>query len=563
MPDCREMILSNDYADFIGDQSYQVFEPNEEEVCRIPVNSRFTVYCASRRLAGEITVINYSCNAIPKLFTIMDTASMEASGIIRAQQQPALKLKGKGVLIGLLDTGLDYRNPVFLDAYGKTRIEGIWDQTIQTGTPPEGLIYGSEYRSQDIDRALASENPYEIVPSQDENGHGTFLAGIAAGKEDVEEEFIGAAPEAKIAMVKLKPAKEYLKELYGISGDAPAFQETDLLFGIRYLLLLQERLKMPLVIFPGVGTSYGGHTGSGPFSEMLALEGAWPGRCVVVPAGNEANEGHHYYGTIEAEKQYEDVEIRVGEGDGSFVAELWADPPETYSISITSPSGEQVPRIPSSRSGRYVSEFVFENTVVEVDNVLVTSCNGSQLIRMKFVDPAPGIWYIRVYNNLNLDGSYHIWLPVTGFSGPGTVFLRSNPDTTITNPGNSPGVITFGSYNYRNNSIDISSGRGYTRAGILKPDLTAPGVEVFGPAPGGRYTRKSGTSVAAAHGAGAAADLLSWGIVEGNDTEMGTGEVRAYFLRGANRSPGRLYPNREWGYGTLDLYQVLVSLQQR
>ena len=563
MADCREMILSNDYADFIGEQVYQPFYSGEEGVCSIAINTRYTFYSTIRSSVGEINPSTYPCNAIPKIYTTMDTTSMESSGIIRAQEQPVLKLKGKGVIIGLLDTGIDYRNRVFLDAYGKTRIAAVWDQTIQTGTPPEGMVYGSEYRAEDINRALTSEDPYEVVPSRDENGHGTFMAGIAAGREDVEADFVGAAPEAMIAMVKLKPAKEYLKEVYAVSGEAPVYQETDLLFGLQYLINLQIEMKMPLVVFVGVGTNLGGHIGSGPLAESLALEGIRPGRCVVVPAGNEANAGHHFYGMMGDSTQYEDVEIRVEEQGGSFAAELWANPPETFSIAITSPSGEQVPRIPTGRGGRRVLTFIFERTVIEVDNVLVTACYGSQLIRMKFIDPTPGIWKVRVYNDDGGNGIFNIWLPVTGFIGEGTVFLQSNPDTTITDPGNSTGVITTGAYNHRSNSIYINSGRGYTRFGALKPDLAAPGVEVYGPGLNNQFTRKSGTSVAAAHVAGAAASLLSWGIVEGNDTEMGTGEVRAYLIRGAKRYGNRLYPNREWGYGALDLYQVFVSLQQQ
>ena len=174
--------------------------------------------------------------------------SLEVSGITAVQNQPVLGLNGRDVLIGFLDTGIDCTHPAFRYSDGSSRIVGLWDQTIQTKTPPFDLEYGSAYTREEINAFLSSENAEELLPGKDENGHGTFLAGAAAGSLLPERNFSGAAPEAMIAVVKLKPAKQYLKDLFYITGNVPAYQSTDIMMGIRYLILLADQLKKPLVI---------------------------------------------------------------------------------------------------------------------------------------------------------------------------------------------------------------------------------------------------------------------------------------------------------------------------
>lgn len=155
----------------------------------------------------------------------------------------------------LTGEGIDYMHPIFRYSDGSTRIIGIWDQTIQTGETPEGILYGSEYTKAQIDQALKLDDPYQLVPTTDDIGHGTFMAGIAAGGEDVDNDFIGAAPRAAIAMVKLKEAKPYLKDYFRVREEAYAVQENDIMMGIKYLLNLSGRLNMPAVILITLGPS--------------------------------------------------------------------------------------------------------------------------------------------------------------------------------------------------------------------------------------------------------------------------------------------------------------------
>lgn len=290
-----------------------------------------------------MNIQNYEYTSIPKCYTLMDESALEASGILKIQNQPALSLKGQGVLIGFLDTGIDYENPVFRNSDGSTRITAIWDQTDRNGTPPENFMYGSEYLDTQINEALQLANPREMVPVTDPDGHGTFMASVAAGTPIPEQEFTGAAPYARIAMVKLKPAKDYLREFFFIPRNAEAFQENDIMAGLEYLDRLATKRHMPLVVCFGLGTNMGSHTGASHLSSMLNTMALHSGRAIVSASGNEGNERHHYFGQMEEGQAYQNVEISVGEGVDGFTAELWARAPQRFVVEIISPTGERMP----------------------------------------------------------------------------------------------------------------------------------------------------------------------------------------------------------------------------
>ena len=555
---CRDITMSEDYVDLLIPLD-GISKANG--ICGQVIGGMYEV---QHWLLGEGQLLpsgNIGYYVIPKLYGLLDTGSMEASGIPEIQNQPILALKGNGVLVGFIDTGIDYQNQVFRNLDGSSRIAAIWDQTIQSGDPPEGFLYGTEYTKQQIDEALESENPLVVVPSIDENGHGTFLAGIAAGSESEDGSFFGAAPKSMIAMVKLKPAKRYLRDFFFIKEGAEAYQENDLMAGMDYLRKLAEKLDMPLVIGIGLGTNQGSHFGLAPIEQLIRQISSVVGNIIVTAAGNETGRGHHYHGIYPSEQEYEEVEIRVGEEERGFSLEFWARAPEYYSIAIRSPSGEYTPRIVTRFTSSQVLDFVFEETKIYVDYRTVVQGEGDFLILIRFQNPTPGIWTIRVYNSLYINGNYNMWLPMYGFISPDTVFLRPSPDTTLTIPATTGNVIVASAYNHVNGGIYINSSRGYPLSNIIKPDLAAPGVNVYGPLVGNRFGRMTGTSVAAAHMAGAAALLLEWALVRDNREILTTGDAIAFFIRGASRKPGVVYPNREWGYGTLDVYQVFERIR--
>ena len=561
MPSIREMILSEEYADVIVPYFPCFLNQYREQGAQV-FNEYYGMihYPLSERSFAAFFEEGFFYTTVPKLYTLLDTVNLDAAGITQVQNQPVLRLTGQDIILGFIDTGIDYTHPAFRRSDGSSRIYGLWDQTVQTGTPPYDLEYGSVYTRQEINQALALEDPYSLVPSQDEIGHGTALAGIAAGTALPENDFAGAAPQAMIAVVKLKPAKEYLKSFFYVTGDAPAYQMTDIMAGIRYLIRLSEELLKPLVICLGLGTSQGAHSGDSPLDSMLSVTNQFRGITGVSAAGNEAGRAHHYYGTALNSTEYNAVEILVKEGTRGFCAELWGQPPEVYAVGFESPLGEVVQKIPPRLSYSENISFILENTKIFVSSEIIQTVSGSQLIFIRFTDPTPGSWKIRVYTENYNSGSYHIWLPITGFSNPDVTFLEPNPDTTITSPGTSLSVITTAAYNAYNNSLYLNSSRGYTRTGQIKPDIAAPGVNVFAPAPRQRYTTITGTSAAAAITAGASALVMEWGMNRTPSRIFNSEEMKSLFIRGAQRRGDNLYPNREWGYGLLDVYQVFVSL---
>ncbi len=561
---CRNKILSQDFYDFII-PSYRGSTEivlSDSQACIVDAGFGYRILYVEESIAGDVTVETYGYNGIPNCYTLLDTEAMSQTGISAVQNYPTLQLSGDGILIGFLDTGIDYENEIFRNLDGGTKIAAIWDQTIQNGVSPKGFDYGSEYTREQINEALRAEEPMQIVPSKDTNGHGTFLASIAAGNRKLENQFQGAAPGASLAVVKLKEAKEFLREFYVIREGAVCYQETDIMLGLKYLHELATELGMPLVICVALGTNFGGHNGSSILAMILQEYAKLENRCVVIGAGNEANERHHFEGKLADVTEVQEVEIRVEQEGGGFVAELWATLPDIVTAYLVSPSGERSPTISIRQGSRYTLNFPFDQTIVTVEYRLLMADNDSQLIFLRFQTPRTGIWKIGVSGLQILDGTYHIWLSMKEFQDSQSYFLEANPDVTLTEPGSTFGAITVSYYDGTDSAVDINSGRGYTRSMLVKPDFAAPGVNVIGAGQNGRFVRRSGSSIAAGITAGACALLLEWLKKQPELRGVTTSQVANIILFGANRGVLPDYPNREWGYGTLDIYQSLDRLRR-
>ena len=565
---CSYNVTSEDTADFIS--TYSALPEQLSAMTGIEcidfVSRQFAVlHIPMDDLESPMNFSYYTYSAIPKLYSLLATDSMEASGILPASRIPAFGNQGQGVLIGFVDTGIDYQNPLFRKEDGSSRILGIWDQTLETGAPDPvngfQALYGTQYSREEIDQALAAPDPLALVPSADENGHGTFLASVAAGGEDPDQDFTGAAPRASIAMVKLKPAKAYLRDFYLIREGADAYQENDIMMGVAYLLHLARRFSMPLVICLGLGTNQGSHVGKSPLGLYLDDINIYAGTAVITATGNETGYGHHYRAVTRPEETLQTVELNVGEKDSGFSMEFWAQDVDIYRVGFISPTGEVVDPLPSSTEEENVIRFLVEQTEITVYSSIVNTATGSQMIFIRFKDPMPGIWNLTVSSALNVTGAFHIWLPSRGFISDTTYFLRPDPDTLVTGPGNSQYALTVSAYDHTTGGIYIHSSRGFSRSGQIKPELAAPGVNITGAGLRSGFVQRSGTSAAAAHAAGAAAILLHWGILERNDPFMNTSAIKTYLIRGAKRNPALTYPNREFGYGTLDLYQAFLRLR--
>lgn len=259
--------------------------------------------------------------------------------------------------------------------------------------------------------------------------------------------------------------------------------------------------------------------------------------------------------------EHEDAEITVEQNTKGFFVELWASAPELYAVAVISPSGEQIPRISVRRGASEQFNFIFEGTTITVDYRIDMKETSSQLIFFRFIRPTPGLWTIRIFPQLTVTGNYHLWLPLKEMTDGNNFFLRSNPEITLTSPSAARQVITVGGYQASNTSIYADSGRGYTTTGEIKPDFVAPAVDVYGPGLRNNFITFTGTSAAAAITAGACAQIMQWAIVDQNNTIMSHTSIKNMLIRGTAKPENRTYPNREWGYGTLDVYGAFQNLR--
>lgn len=562
---CTERILSDNFADYIvQNELLYNFNLNADlnDLCFIS-GDEFTFYFVPLSNRIDSLLHEYGYIIFPRVFGLQQLESIEASGITRLRNIPTLNLNGQGVIVGFVDTGIDYTHNAFKKADGTSRIVTLWDQTIQTGPKPEGAIfqYGTEYTQEQINEALASDNPLDIVPSVDEIGHGTFLAGITAGSEDISNNFEGVVPLADIAVVKLKNAKRYLRNFYVIPDSAICYQETDIMFGVQYLIEYANRVNRPIAICIGLGTSYGGHDDRGNLSRYLSTVADRRGAAVVIAAGNEGNRSHHYSGSIPTGQTFDTVELKVGPNEYGFTMELWGGTPNTFSIDILTPSGEYVPRIPARLNESRTLQFIFEQTIIKLDYILVEAQTGNQLILLRFQKPSEGIWRFQVYANPEISSRYNIWLPIHEFISSETIFTTPDPDYTLTIPGNTTIPIVVTAYDITNDSLYLHASRGFTANNRISPSFAAPGVNLVGPSANNTYTTSSGTSLAAAFTTGVAAFFLEWGITRGNYTQLDSVEINKLLIRGARRDPNLSYPNRQWGYGILDVYNTFNLLR--
>ena len=560
----QEFLLSPDTVDFVLRSNVfldRVLNENPNVVAAQMLAGRYVICYAKTAVFEEILNKFGSSfiSSVPTVLGLLDRPSLEASGITQAHQQPYLGLKGKGVLLGFLDTGIDYTQEIFRNSDGTSRIQYLYDQTL-TGSPPEGFYMGVEFNNTQINEALRSQDPSSLIPQTDTVGHGTFLASVAAGSETAT--FIGAAPESELVVVKLRRARPFYLSMFTIPSDQQAaYESTSVMLGVDYIVRRARDLNRPAVICLGVGTNFGPHDGFGIFEEYLENISNLRGVCICTAAGNESQARHHTRGTLTEKGDTQNIDLNVGNNAGDITMQIWNTVADKISLSIRSPTGELMARVPSKPGLVTRTNLILEQSSVQVEYFFPYEGTGGQLSVVKIYNATPGIWTITVHGDLILNGSYHAWLPLTGFISPEVEFLSATPYYTVTSPSTMFGGICIGGYNDTTNSLYSDSSWGPTRLERLAPDLVAPAVNIGGFFPSG-YGTMSGTSVASAITAGACALMMEWGIVKGNDAALSTYQIRAYLIRGCTQSPTMSYPNTQWGYGTLNLIQTFNLMRE-
>ena len=562
----EDFVYSENSFDFIVRRSEYIgnFAGDKNILFAQTIGGMYDLCYTDREYLPEIRKIlgtNF-IGSVSVLLGLQDTFHLDSAGITQIQYQPYLGLRGSGVIMGFIDTGIDYTLDIFRYEDGSSRIISIYDQSEKNYPPPEGFILGAEYDRAVINAALASGSPYDIVPVRDDSGHGTFLASVAAGRSrDYSDDFSGAAPDCEIIAVKLRKARDFYIERYAVSGDTENIYESNaVMLGAEYIINKARSLGRPVVICIGLGSNSGSHDGFGIFEEYLTEISRIRGVCICVSAGNECQARHHTQGLI-SEGDTRSIDIKVGGSRGNIYMNMWNHASDKLSVSVRSPTGEVVGRVPARSNLTITEKMVLEPSEVSIEYYYPTEGSGDQLTVIRVLQATPGIWSVTVYGDMVISGIYDAWLPVSGFLPKETEFLSADPYGTITVPAAAQGVICCGAYDHLNNSLYFRSSWGPVRTGRTAPDLTAPGVNITGYYPAGRGTM-SGTSAAAAVTAGAAALLMQWGIVLRNDPSMSTYQIKTYLIRGCGRNENMIYPNDQWGYGTLDLLKSFYRLRE-
>ena len=468
------------------------------------------------------------------------------------QKKQSFPLLGKDVLIGIVDSGIDYENPDFRNADGTTRILALWDQTLQNGKPPQGYHIGTEFTSEQINEALrmeVREERYRIVPSRDTSGHGTAVAGIAAGngRGSKNGKYRGAAPEAGLLIVKM-----------GGAGETGFPRTTQLMRGVDYIVRKAEELKKPVAINISFGNTYGSHDGTSLLERYLnTVSERWK-NVICVGSGNEGTTAGHAAGEYRKGMMTE-VQLAVQQREKSFSLQIWKSYVDEVAITIVDPSGNHSGRL-EEKEGTQRIQIGETELLVYYGEPKPYSIRQEIYIsfqpRNEFV--TAGVWKIQMMPGQVVDKLWQMWLPVQNALNIGTAFLKPDSSTTLTIPSTASLVITVAAYNALTFSYADFSGRGpaqiYEGENANKPDLAAPGVRVMAPVAGGGYAEFTGTSFATPFVTGSAALLMEWGIVKGNDPYLYGEKVKAYLRRGARQIPGyERWPNGELGYGALCL----------
>lgn len=501
-----------------------------------------------------------------RLFFAVDQGKT-ASCIDELQIDPPLldgeeALFGKGILIAVIDSGVDYTQPEFRNSDGSSRILAIWDQSVP-GNPPEGYLLGTEYVKTQIDEALRSGNTLDSLETLDISGHGTEVLGIAAGNN-------GVAPQADILVVKL-----------GNSGEDSFPMTTELMQAVDYVVKKAMEWNLPTAINLSFGNVYGPHNGSGLLETYLTdMAGIWK-NVIVTGTGNEGNTAGHVSRMVDSrsagagnggaenggagnagtgnERETTEIEMAIAPGEVTVNVQLWKSYADEFDVFLIPPNGQILGPLPKNLG---IQRFLTEGTELLIYYGEPSPFSISQEIYFDFLPRETyidsGIWRFRLVPTDIKDGKVDLWLPSASTLNEGTRFYRPDVDQTLTIPSTARKVIAVGAYDSRSLIYAPFSGRGAAQTDNIKPDLAAPGVNIRTAAVGGGYTNVTGTSFSVPFVTGAAALLMEWGIVRENDPYLYGEKVRAYLIRGARRLPGyEVWPNNQLGYGYLCVKQSI------
>ncbi|HSQ87591.1 S8 family peptidase [Romboutsia sp.] len=481
------------------------------------------------------SLLNYSeIEYIEKPFILdtQDVQSFSSTGITRFKQRNGLT--GKGVILGVIDSGIDYSLPVFKDTNGNSKILYYWDQSIE-GNPPEGFQEGTLYTNEDINKAIKGENQIPISPT---SRHGTHVSGICAEIAD----------EASIIAVRVGRRKT---DVFSSS--------TEFMRAIKFILDKALELKMPVAINISYGSNEGSHRGESLFEQYIDDMCSFWKNNIVVAAGNNGDKGGHKRINIKEQHEKVEVEFVVGENEKLLNINIWPDFVDNFSVYLVNPSNVQTQPI-SLTSGEIkniIGSTKIKGYFYPIAPYSLTRRVTIQMSSTRSI--SPGIWKL-VFEPISVvTGNIDIYLPTSEGISKDTKFLRPDNILTVTVPGTANKVVTVGSFNSRTDTVSVFSGTGDIENGIYKPDLLAPGEDIISVLPGGNIGALTGTSMATPHVTGSIALFMEWGIVDKNDLFLYSQKMKSLLIKYARRNPIYTFPNNSMGYGFLDLSNINLN----
>ena len=520
------------------------------------------------KLSNEYAIVRIPEDLIPEFVTNSEIEFVEkpknlyfslVQGIRQSCVLPVRRnpyfLKGRDVITAIIDSGIDYFHPDFRNEDGSTRILALWDQTLQPREgekPPYEFRRGVEFDREDIDRALAAGSEsegFQIVPSRDTSGHGTHVAGIAAGNGRASAgRYTGVAPESELLVVKL-----------GYAGENAFPRTTELMTALDYVVQKAIEYRKPAAINISIGNTYGGHSGTSLLETYIDDISNYGRTVICIGSGNEGAARGHAQGILR-EGFSEEIQLAVAPYETTLSVQIWKNYSDDFDISVISPSGKRVGPLQQILGAQ---RFTLDGTEILLYYGEPSPYSPYQEIYISFLPVADyidsGVWRFELIPHRIVQGNYNLWLPSQAVLSAGTGFLYPSEEITLTIPSTASRVITVSAYDAYSMQLADFSGRGYTReTNQIKPDLAAPGVNITSCVPGGGYVTASGTSMATPFVTGGEALLMQWGIIDGNDPFLYGEKLKAYLIKGARHIEAVTeYPNPEIGWGTLCVAESL------
>lgn len=478
--------------------------------------------------------------------TVSDAADTDM-----VNKNPYIDIRGRDTIIAIIDSGIDYLHPDFIDDEGKSRIISLWDQGSIRGNPPEGLTFGSEFTNEDINKAISENDP---TLSVDNVGTGTLAAGITSGNGRLNPLYKGVAPESKLVVVKLREYKDtYAKGKINYSN-------SDFLAAVKYVTGVGDKENKPLIINLTVGAMSSSVANTNILEVFNELSRA--GVFVVSGAGNEGNTDIHYSGKFNDLNSVDDVIIQIGEQNNIDIV-MNTVGPNKISAMLISPAGESGYVIRYSPDDPiYTGEFNLENTSYSMQYIFPYISSGAQRLEIKLKNVKPGVWTLRLIPEKITSGEYDVYLPNKNIIAEDTRFLDPNTVATLTKYGAGSNIITVGTYNDKTNSMWLGSSKGPIRGRGIKPDIVAPGVDIISTYVGRTYNTGTGTGVSSSIVAGVVALLVEYLIDHSSSPRISlfTQVIKTYLMLGATKKPIYTYPNISEGYGVLNLQKTIDEI---